>query len=116
MPFADDNGVRIHYEVEGDGPPLVLIHGFLADLEYWRLLGYVEALQSSYRVISIDMRGHGQSDKPHEPEAYGETQRVGDMLAVLDAEGMQELTSGATRWVVSSGSCWLITPRSESRH
>jgi len=90
MPFADNNGVRIHYEVEGDGQPLVLIHGFLADLEYWRLLGYIEALKSSYRVISIDMRGHGQSDKPHEPKAYGETQRVGDILAVLDAEGVQK--------------------------
>jgi pimeloyl-ACP methyl ester carboxylesterase len=89
MPFADNNGVRIHYEVEGDGPPLVLIHGFLADLEYWRLLGYIEALNSNYRVVSIDMRGHGQSDKPHEPEDYGETQRVGDILAILDAEGVQ---------------------------
>ena len=99
MPYANNNGVRIHYEVEGTGPPLVLIHGFLADLEYWRQLGYVEALKSSYRVILIDMRGHGQSDKPHEPAEYGETQRVGDILAVLDAEGVQR----AHVWGYSKG-------------
>jgi len=99
MPYANNNGVRIHYKVEGTGPPLVLIHGFLADLEYWRQLGYVEALKSSYRVILIDMRGHGQSDKPHEPAEYGETQRVGDILAVLDAEGVQR----AHVWGYSKG-------------
>jgi pimeloyl-ACP methyl ester carboxylesterase len=116
MPYANNNGVRIHYEVEGDGPPLVLIHGFYADLEYWRLLGYVKALKSSYHVILIDLRGHGLSDKPHEPAAYGETQRVGDILAVLDAEGVQTAHVWGSRWAVSSASYWPITPRGESRH
>ena len=84
MPFANNQGVRIHYEVEGDGPPLVLMHGGYANLEQWRILGLVEALKNDYRLVMLDARGHGASDKPHESEAYKLTSLVGDVVAVLD--------------------------------
>ena len=45
MPFANNDGVCIHYEVEGQGPPLVLQHGFSGNLDSWRLLGWVDALK-----------------------------------------------------------------------
>jgi pimeloyl-ACP methyl ester carboxylesterase len=84
MPFANNQGVRIHYEVEGKGPPLVLLHGLGGSLEMWRETGHVEALKDDYRLILIDARGHGVSDKPHDPESYGMELMVTDVVAVLD--------------------------------
>ena len=84
MPYADNNGVRIHYQVEGEGPPLVLHHGLGCTLEDWRTWGYVGPLKGDYELILMDARGHGASDKPHDPEAYAMEHRVGDVVAVLD--------------------------------
>jgi len=84
MPFATNRGVRIHYEVEGEGPPLVLQHGLGASLGFWRMAGYVEPLRDDYQLILIDHRGHGSSDKPHDPEAYKLALEAADVVAVLD--------------------------------
>ena len=67
MPFADNAGVPIHYQVAGGGPPLVLQHGFTDSLESWAHYGYVAALQADFSEIRIDARGHGASGKPHDP-------------------------------------------------
>ena len=85
MPYANNHSVRIHYQVEGEGPPLVLQHGFTSSLQSWYAYGYVAALQPHYRLILIDARGHGQSDKLYDPQAYALQHRVEDVLAVLDA-------------------------------
>ena len=84
MPYADNQGTRIYYEVEGEGPPLVLVHGRGSSLEEWRVRGYVDALQSDYRLVLIDARGHGRSDKPHDPQAYRKALWAADIVAVLD--------------------------------
>jgi pimeloyl-ACP methyl ester carboxylesterase len=88
MPYADNEGVRIHYETEGEGPPLVLQHWSVATLENWYDFGYVAALKDEYRLILLDARGHGGSDKPRTPEAYKLEQRVGDIVAALDDLGV----------------------------
>ena len=80
MPDADNNGLRIYYEVEGDGPPLVLAHGFTTSLEGWRTNGYAEALSPSFQLVMFDARGHGRSDKPHTPAAYTQTLMAGDRV------------------------------------
>jgi pimeloyl-ACP methyl ester carboxylesterase len=85
MPYVRSQGLRIHYHVEGDGPPLVLQHGFGDSLASWYELGYVDAFKDEYRLILIDARGHGASEKPHEPEAYGFQNVTADVVAVLDA-------------------------------
>ena len=85
MPYADNHGVKIHYEVEGAGPPLLLQHGFTSSLESWYRNGYVEALRGQYRLILVDARGHGASDKPHDLAAYTYELRASDDVAVLDA-------------------------------
>jgi len=84
MPVVTNQSVRIHYEVVGDGPPLVLHHGLFSNLWDWDEFGYVDALKPSRRLILIDARGHGDSDKPHDPAAYDLALRVGDVTAVLD--------------------------------
>jgi pimeloyl-ACP methyl ester carboxylesterase len=85
MPYANNHGVRIHYQVEGEGPPLVLHHGFSDSLESWYEMGYVVPLQHDYQLILIDARGHGASDKPHESTAYTVQHQAADVVAVLEA-------------------------------
>jgi pimeloyl-ACP methyl ester carboxylesterase len=84
MPFADSRGVRIHYELEGHGPPFVLMHGFSGNRTSWRGYGFADLLKDVYQLILIDARGHGESDKPHQPEAYDHRLLVDDVIAVLD--------------------------------
>lgn len=76
----DDIGPR-----EG-GRPIVLLHGFASNRnENWRRLGWYGAFErKNIRFIAPDMRGHGESSKPHEPEAYAREKLVGDVFALLD--------------------------------
>ena len=90
MPYVDNSGVRIHYHVEGEGPPLVIQHGLTSSLENWYAYGYVEALKKDYRLILVDARGHGLSDKPHDPADYELGLRVKDILAVMDDVGVDK--------------------------
>src|ERR671916_3219271 len=89
MPYAENRGVLIYYEVEGEGSPLVLVHGFSDTLEGWREYGYAAELKKEHRLILVDARGHGASDKPHDPEAAASLeQRPADIVAVLDDLGI----------------------------
>lgn len=99
MPYASNNGVRIHYEVEGEGEPLVLVHGFSGELSRWRTYGYVDALKDRYRCILVDARGHGDSDKPHDPAEYRLETKAADIVAVLDDLGIEK----AHYWGYSMG-------------
>jgi len=62
MPYTDNTRLRIHYRIEGEGPTLVLQHGFLQSIEDWYECGYVDAFRSDYRLVLVDARGHGRSD------------------------------------------------------
>ncbi len=100
MPFANNQGVNIHYDATGAGPAVVLVHGLTASRRTWVDNGYPEALErAGYRAIVMELRGHGQSDKPHDPAAYTRELVVGDVLAVLDAAGAER----ATYWGYSLG-------------
>lgn len=90
MPFASNNGIKIHYEVAGQGPPLLLQHGFSATLDAWWTNGMLPALSADYRCIFLSARGRGQSDKPHDPAAYYFKNLVLDLVAVLDALEIQK--------------------------
>jgi pimeloyl-ACP methyl ester carboxylesterase len=102
MPYVHNAGVRIHYQVEGEGPALVLQHGFSESVVDWYESGYAEALRPDYRLIIIDARGHGASDKPHDPDAYLLNRRVSDVIAVLDALEIAK----ASYWGYSMGG-WI---------
>lgn len=72
MPHFENDGVKIHYEIEGEGPDLMMIHGFAASIEFnWRMPRWIDVLKSENRLILIDCRGHGKSDKPTDPSQYG---------------------------------------------
>jgi pimeloyl-ACP methyl ester carboxylesterase len=92
MPFLERDGVRLHYESAGSGPPILLSHGYSATSRMWQ--GQVEALADRYQVITWDMRGHGQSDSPDDPAAYSEAHTVADMAAILDALGIERAVIG----------------------
>lgn len=62
--FTSPDGVRLHYELEGSGPPLILHVGAGADADLWRAAGYVQPLSKAYTCILFDPRGHGKSDHP----------------------------------------------------
>jgi pimeloyl-ACP methyl ester carboxylesterase len=81
--FFDSGGARIRYVDVGAGAPVVLIHGFTGDVERsWTNTGVLDDLKRDYRVIAFDLRGHGHSDKPHDPRAYDE---IGlDVIRLLD--------------------------------
>jgi pimeloyl-ACP methyl ester carboxylesterase len=81
---VDRDGVRIHYEVRGaGGVPLLFTHGFAAASGMFASVA--DALARDGEVITWDLRGHGQSDYPDDPDAYSVPLTVGDMVAVLDA-------------------------------
>jgi pimeloyl-ACP methyl ester carboxylesterase len=82
------HGVKISYDTSGEGRPLILLHGWSCDRTWWVETGFTDRLQRDYRVINVDQRGHGGSDKPDEPSAYRAEEVVGDVLAVADAEGI----------------------------
>ena len=90
MPTVQSDGVAIHYEVIGEGQPIVLVHGFSSSFDRdWRRSGWVDFLVGEGRqVIGLDCRGHGLSGKPHSPESYAGNQIPDDVLAVMDAVGV----------------------------
>ncbi|MDA1258716.1 MAG: alpha/beta hydrolase [Chloroflexi bacterium] len=91
MPYVNNGDIRIYYEVEGDpaNPPLVLQHGTSGDLGTWRDRGFTERLIDRYRLVLIDARGAGRSDKPHDLESYSQLNRASDVVAVLDGLGIE---------------------------
>jgi pimeloyl-ACP methyl ester carboxylesterase len=88
--FFDSNGVKIHCTDEGKGEPVLLIHGFSVNAQMnWDSPGIIHALAQDYRVIALDNRGHGKSDKPHDPKQYGQ-QMVEDAVRLLDHRKIQK--------------------------
>jgi pimeloyl-ACP methyl ester carboxylesterase len=86
MTTVDSAGVNVHYEVVGHGPPIVLVHGFTLSFETnWRTSRWVDFLvEAGRQVVGVDCRGHGESDKPHDPALYSGNQMPDDVLAVMD--------------------------------
>jgi pimeloyl-ACP methyl ester carboxylesterase len=88
MPEFHSAGVRLHYVVAGpdDGTPIVLVHGYCSDYTLnWVGSRWQETLSSAgWRVLGLDCRGHGRSEKPHDPAAYGRRTMADDVGRLLD--------------------------------
>src|SRR5262245_56588191 len=85
MATLDRDGVKIHYEVHGKGPTILLSHGYSSTSGMWD--AQVAALRDRYQVVVWDFRGHGASDYPTDQALYSEALTVADMLALLDTVG-----------------------------
>jgi len=89
--FTAHDGVKLHYWALGPAPgaaagrPVVLLHGFTGSADMWLMNGVAAALRSGHRVLALDCRGHGRSDKPHDPMKYG-LQIADDVAELLDHE------------------------------
>ena len=92
MPYVERDGVKVYYETHGEGPAVLLSHGYSATSQMWQ--GQAGPLGKGHRLITWDMRGHGQSDSPDDPSVYSEAHAVADMAAILDANGVQSAVIG----------------------
>lgn len=84
--FFDSNGVKIRYAAAGEGEPVVLVHGWMGDATMWGMDAAKNpklAPLPGFRVIALDCRGHGQSDKPHDRGLYG-TEMAMDVIRLMD--------------------------------
>lgn len=86
----NSDGVRIDYAVEPGPRPVLLVHGFATNRNLnWFSTGWVRSLIAAGRgVVTVDLRGHGGSDKPHESSAYSAHIMAADLVAVLDDAGL----------------------------
>lgn len=92
MPYIDRDGVNVYYEVHGEGPTVLLTHGFSATSFCWG--PQLDALAEDHQVVVWDLRGHGRSDSPADPAAYSESLSLADMAALLDAVGATQAIVG----------------------
>ena len=98
MRFVERGSVRIHFEVVGEGPPVVLLHGSAGDRTMWRHAGYVDGLEG-FSCVLVDSRGRGLSDRPAGERAYRLEEYVADVRAVIEALGAPRVAL----WGYSSG-------------
>ena len=100
--YADSNGVKIHYASLGNGPLIVMIHGFPDFWYTWR--DQMVALSGSYQCVAIDQRGYNLSDKPKGVEKYGMKFLAEDVAAVVKSLGQNKAIivghdwGGAVAW------------------
>tara|TARA_Y100000588_G_scaffold373022_2_gene446321 strand:- start:90 stop:869 length:780 start_codon:yes stop_codon:yes gene_type:complete len=85
--FFDSDGIKIRYTDEGEGSPVILVHGFTGSAGNWQQAGITQTLANTHRVIAIDCRGHGLSDKLHDPVMYGSHMAL-DILRLMDHLGL----------------------------
>jgi pimeloyl-ACP methyl ester carboxylesterase len=109
---ADSDGVGIHYEVSGEGRPVVLLHGFPDSGRLWR--NQVPALvDAGFKVIVPDQRGYGASDKPAGVEAYNILYLAGDVGAVLADAGVERAHVVGHDW--GAAVAWAIAAMAPDR-
>lgn len=93
MPFFQNADIRLHYEVCGDGRPLVFLHGGAVSFQAnYVAFGWPEKFISrGFQVVGLDFRGHGQSDRPHDAGRYGTKAVAADVVALLDHLGLDRV-------------------------
>jgi pimeloyl-ACP methyl ester carboxylesterase len=97
MPFTDVNGFKMHYQVRGEGPPLVIAHGLLSSTAMADLLGEVPPpLFQDFSVVTYDARGHGQSGFTSDVADYEWESLVADMLGLFQHLGIEKAHLGGS--------------------
>lgn len=92
--YKSPDGTKIYYEVKGTGDAIVLVHGFITDGESWKRTAlYTDLINAGYKVILMDLRGNGKSDKPHQPELYENDIEAKDIMGIVNELGVKEYTA-----------------------
>lgn len=99
MPYVPGAAGNIYYEETGDGPPLVLVHGWSANRTFWE--PQVSAFSASHRIVALDLRGHGLSDKP--ATGYTFDDHAADLKCVM--EGLEVEGATLVGWSTGGGIC-----------
>jgi pimeloyl-ACP methyl ester carboxylesterase len=95
--FIETNGIRMHIAEAGEGPLVLLLHGFPESWYSWR--HQLTALaQAGYHVVAPDQRGYGQTDRPSQIEQYTQLHLTGDIIGLLDALGEQQTVVVGHDW------------------
>jgi pimeloyl-ACP methyl ester carboxylesterase len=87
VPCVETNGCNYHYEVEGDGPPLFMLHGIIQSGAEFKRAGWVDALSASRTLILVDLPGHGKSSRPEEQAPYEIESIAAGVLAIAAQHG-----------------------------
>ena len=92
--FRSFDSTKIYYEIRGTGDAVVLVHGFIVNGQSWkRTVLYNDLIVQGYKVIILDQRGNGFSDKPHEPEAYENDAEAKDIMALMKLLGIKKYSA-----------------------
>ena len=94
MPKLNRNGVKINYEVYGNGPALLFTHGFSATSKMWN--DQIDSFSKHYQLIIWDMRGHGHTDYPDDLSLYSEEETIEDIRAILNE---LQINKANIRWL-----------------
>ncbi|MEX0964764.1 MAG: alpha/beta hydrolase [Pseudohongiellaceae bacterium] len=94
--YADNNGVKIHYATVGEGPLVVMIHGFPDFWYSWR--HQMEGLQDNFKVVAIDQRGYNLSGQPEAESDYAMAKLIGDVAAVIRHFGAEQANIVGHDW------------------
>lgn len=111
--FTSFDGNKIYYEVKGSGKAVILIHGFVVNSESWKKTQlYTDLPDAGFKVITIDLRGNGKSDKPHNPEAYENDAEAKDVMKLADHLGLDEYhVVGYSRGAIITSRVLLLDKR-----
>lgn len=89
--FTSFDGTKIYYEVKGEGSPVILVHGFTGTSQGWKHGSLYPALvEAGYKVIALDQRGNGQSDKPHTDAGYNNDAEAKDVIGLATSLGLKK--------------------------
>jgi pimeloyl-ACP methyl ester carboxylesterase len=89
--FTSFDGTKIYYEVKGEGAPVILVHGFTGTSQGWKHGSlYPALLTAGYKVVILDMRGNGQSDKPHTDAGYSDDAEAKDIKDLATSLGFKK--------------------------
>src|SRR5260370_25763837 len=95
--FVETNGIRMHIAEQGEGPLVVLLHGFPESWYSWR--HQLRALaDAGYHAVAPDQRGYGQTDRPQQIDQYSMFHLVGDVIGLLDALGAPQAVVAGHDW------------------
>lgn len=103
--FLETNGIRLHYVTQGEGPLMLLLHGFPEFWYSWRK--QIPAFTADYKVVALDLRGYNESDKPTATSAYALPELVADVKGAIEALGYEQCVlvghdwGGAIAWSVA---------------